>query len=143
MPKIYFQDILRSAIFPLLLLLVIFLNLSFDWVFYALLASFIISCVALVVYSIKHLPFSVKFAPKMIADPVSKELILFSLPLLGMVMLDLIVAWTDTLMLGYFKVSADVGLYNAAITLARFLSFPLQALTLIYVPVISEFTLKT
>jgi len=136
-PTVYFQNILRSVLFPLLLLPVIFLDLPFTGVFYALLGSLVISCVALIVYTAKRLPFPIGFRTKLSANPVARELLLFSLPLLGMAALYLIITWTDTLMLGGLKSSADVGLYNAAHPLANFISAPLGAVVLIYVPVAS------
>ncbi|HDH41260.1 MAG TPA: flippase, partial [Candidatus Altiarchaeales archaeon] len=109
--KVYFQDILRNALFPILLLAVILFNLSFTGVFYAYLISLVISCLLLMIYAIKYLHSPMKFTAKSAINPVAKELLFFSLPLLGVAMLQLIIAWTDTLMLGYFKISADVGLY--------------------------------
>jgi len=136
-PTVYFQNILRPLLLPLLLLPIIILNLPFTDVFYAFLASLVISCVALIVYTVKRLPFPVGFRTGLSANPVAKELLLFSLPLLGVAMLSLVISWTDTLMLGGLKSSADVGLYNAASPLAQFISAPLGALLLIYVPVAS------
>jgi O-antigen/teichoic acid export membrane protein len=136
-PTVYFQEILRNLLFPLLLLPVIFLDLPFTGVFYALLASLVISCVALIAYTVKRLPFAIGFRTRLSASPVARELLLFSLPLLGVAMLQLVIHWTDTLMLGGLKSSADVGLYNAAHPLAQFISAPLAAMLLIYMPVAS------
>jgi O-antigen/teichoic acid export membrane protein len=136
-PTVYFQNILRPLLFPLLLLPIIILNLSFTGVFYAFLASLVISCVVLIIYTIKRLPSPMKFRTRLSANPVVRELLLFSLPLLGVAMLGLIIAWTDTLMLGGLKSSVDVGLYNAAHPLAQFISTPLVTMLLIYVPVAS------
>jgi len=136
-PTVYFRDILRSLLFPLFLLPIIFLDLPFTGVFYAFLASLVISCVALIVYTVKRLPFPIGFRTKLSVNPVARELLLFSLPLLGVTMLQLIITWTDTLMLGGLKSSTDVGLYNAAYPLAHFISAPLAAVLLIYMPVAS------
>ena len=62
--------------------------------------------------------------------PITKELVFFSLPLLGSAIMITIVMYVDTLMLGYFKTTEIVGLYNAAHPLARFISEPLAALLL-------------
>lgn len=136
-PTVYFQSILRPLLFLLLLLPVVFVNLPFTGVFYAFLASLIVSSVALIVYTVKRLPFPVGFRTSLSANPVAKELLLFSLPLLGVAVLGLIIHWTDTLMLGGLKSSADVGLYNAAHPLAQFISAPLGAMLLIYMPIAS------
>ena len=46
--------------------------------------------------------------------------------------------WADTLMLGVFKTSVEVGIYSAARPLAGGIAFPLASLLLIYMPVISR-----
>ena len=136
-PRVYFLNILRPVLFLLFLLTVVFLDLPFIGVFYAFLASLVASCVALIVYTVKRLPFPIRFRTSLSANPVAKELLLFSLPLLGVAALGLIIIWTDTLMLGVLKSSTDVGLYNAAYPLAQFISTPLYAVQLVYVPVVS------
>ncbi len=136
-PTVYFRDILRNLLFLVFFVPIIFLNLPFTAVFYALLASLAISCVALIVYAGKRLSFPIKFWTRAYASPMAKELLLFSLPLLGVATLGMIIMWTDTLMLGGLKTSADVGLYNAAHPLAQFISAPLSAMILIYMPVAS------
>ena len=137
--KVYFQDILRNALFPILLLGVILLNISFTGVFYAYIVSLVLPCLLLIIYTVKHLPYPLRFTakPATNANVIAKELLLFSIPLLGVDMLQMIISWTDALMLGYFKSSADVGLYNAAYSLAGFISSPLMALLVIYMPVTS------
>ena len=134
--KVYFKEILRNLLFPLLLLGLILLNLSFIGVFYAYTASLAIPCLLLIIYARKHLPSSIRIA-KPAVNPAAKELLFFSLPLLGVAMLGMIIAWADTLMIGYFKTSAMVGLYNVAHPLAHFISYPLEALLLVYMPVTS------
>lgn len=136
-PQVYFQNILTSALPPLLLLPIIFLDLPFTGVFYAYLASFGVSCIALILYATKRLPSPIKLVPRAIANPIAKELFLFSVPLLGIVIIELTLNWTDILMLGYFKTSGEVGLYNAARPLARLISLPLLAMLAIYMPVAS------
>ncbi len=133
-PKFFFQDILKNTIPPLLLIPIILLSLDFTTIFYAYLASLILSCSLLVIYAIKHLPITITAK---ISGIDTKELLIFSLPLLGVAILQMLINWTDTLMLGWFKSPSDVGLYNTAFPLARFISSPLRALLLIYTPVIS------
>ncbi len=137
-PTVYFQQILRNLLLLMFLLPVVFLSLTFNGVFYALLASLIISCIVLIVYAVKRLPFPIRLRTGAISSPVGRELLLFSLPLLGVGMLQLIIAWTDTLMLGGLRSSSEVGLYNAAYPLAHVISVPLAAMLLIYLPVASE-----
>jgi O-antigen/teichoic acid export membrane protein len=137
--KVYFQDILRNVLFTILLLAVILLSLSFTSVFYAYTLSLAIPCLLLVIYTVKYLPSSIRYTAKPTnnANPIARELLFFSLPLLGVAMLQMMIAWTDTLMLGSFKSTAEVGLYNAAYPLANFISSPLSALLVIYMPITS------
>jgi len=134
--KVYFQDILHGALFLLLLGGVILLSLPFLGVIYASLAATAITCIALAIYTIRKPPLPMKGGES--ASPMRKELLLFSLPLLGSAMLAMIILWTDTIMLGYFKTASDVGLYNGALPLARLIPIPLTSMAFIYVPVISQ-----
>jgi O-antigen/teichoic acid export membrane protein len=133
-PGAYFQSIMLNALLLLLLAIPILTGQSFIAVLYTYLAALILTFVALVIYSVKKLPQLTEFTGK--ADVlVRKELLIFSLPLLGTAMLSLVINWADTLMLGYFKMPETVGLYNAAYPLAYFVTIPLAALVLIYTPV--------
>jgi len=136
-PIAYFQQILPNVIFPLLLIVVIFSNLSFIFVFYAFAGAITITFILLIVYSLRKIQLSSIFFMKSITGPAPKELLIFSLPLLITATLTSVVSWTDTLMLGSLKSTSDVGLYNAALPSAQFIVFPLSALLAIYMPVLS------
>lgn len=135
-PKAYFQDILSNGLFPLLLLPVVLLGLSFSAGMYAFLASNVLTAIAFAVYTLKKAPFTT--AGLTAISPMMKELFLFSLPLIGMVVFGRIITWTDTLMLGYFKTSDVVGLYNGAVPLAHLIPIALTSMSFIYVPVVSQ-----
>jgi len=78
------------------------------------------------------------FKTKVKAISADKELFSFSFPMLFAGIAGLVMGWTDTLMLGYFASSADVGIYNAALPTAQLIrSFP-AALGVIFFPVVSE-----
>ena len=141
-PNVYFQNILRSVIYISFLAgVVVLLDLSFLGVLYAYLASIVITCIAFAIYAIKKLPLA--FSVKKEADaatainPIGKELLLFSFPLLAVAMLNMIMSWTDILMLGYFKTPDVVGLYNGALPLAHLIPIALTSAGFIYVPIIS------
>lgn len=134
--QIYFQDILRSALYPLLLSGVVLLNLSFLGVLYAYVVSIVLTCIALIIYAIRRLPVPVK--GKVAANPVRKELLLFSLPLLGVDIVMMIMLWADTLMLGYFKTAETVGLYNAALPLANLVLIIINSMAFLYIPITSQ-----
>lgn len=67
-----------------------------------------------------------------------RELFLFSFPLIFAGIAAMVTNWTDTLMLGYFASTKDVGVYNAAFPTARLLSVFLGSFGAIFMPVISE-----
>ncbi len=141
-PRVYFQDLLRNALFPLLLIVVVLLHLPFVWVVYTFVATVIITFVAYATYTTKNLQFSFKAAYSVADMSITKELLLFSLPLLLVGMFQDILTWTDTLMLGYFKVPDDVGLYNVAVPLAHLLPIFLTAVNFLHIPIISQFYAK-
>jgi|GEM_PF-133777 len=135
--KAYFNDILRTTLFLFSLVVIVVLNLSFIVVFYALVVSFIATFVAFAVYAMRStLP--IKMEKNLALSPVRKELLLFSLPLLIVVLLNMVFHWGDTLLLAYFKTPNAVGLYNAAYPLAVFVHIIPSAVAFIYVPVASQ-----
>lgn len=65
----------------------------------------------------------------------TKELVSYSWPLMFTGILLMVLSWTDTLMIGYFKTASDVGIYNAALPTAALLSIvPLSFLGL-FIPI--------
>lgn len=142
-PNVYFYQILRNASFLLLLLAVILLNLAFMGVIWAFVASIVLTSVAFAAYVIKKPPLTLRGRKSSAAvRPVARELLLFSLPLFVASMFYLGVTWLDTLMLGYFMLPNDVGLYNAAQTLASPLPMVLNAAIFIYFPIMTQLYAK-
>ena len=133
--NVYFQSILSNLFFLLALVVVALLGLPFISIFYGYLISAALCTLVLVLYTVKRLP--LKLVSKASTNLVRKELLLFSLPLLGVAVLQMVISWTATLMLGYFKTPDIVGLYNAASPLAQFIFIPMGAMLLIYAPVTS------
>ena len=134
-PQAFFQFVLLNILFLFLLLAIILFGLPFIAVFYAYLISLVVTFIALVAYTSKKLPEPVTFTNRLAGGTFKRELLLFSLPLLGITILTMTVLSMDTLLLGYFKMPEIVGLYNGAYPLAYFISVPIYALFLIYTPV--------
>lgn len=67
----------------------------------------------------------------------TKELINYSWPLLFIDLLALILLWTDTFMLGYFKDASAVGLYNTAGPTAQLILVIPTALITMFLPVLT------
>jgi O-antigen/teichoic acid export membrane protein len=141
-PNVYFSQILRNASFPLLLLAVILLNLPFVGVIWALVASIVLTFAAFAAYTIKKLPLALRGEKGTSISPVAKELLLFSLAFLGISILYTGTTWIDTLMLGYFMLPSDVGLYNAAQPFTSLLLMVLTAATFLYLPIVSQLYAK-
>ena len=141
-PNVYFQNILRNVLLLPLLGIVIIFGLSFVDIIYAYLASIMLTCIAFAIYAMKRLPLSVKGEKSVNINPIRKELLFFSLPLFAVTMLQSITMWTDTLMLGYFKMPDVVGLYNAALPLANLLPIVLTSIAFLYVPIMSQLYAK-
>ncbi len=66
------------------------------------------------------------------------KLLRFSIPLLIVSFLNYLIIWTDTLMLGYFKTSENVGIYNVAMRSALLTSMILVSFNVIFAPIISD-----
>jgi O-antigen/teichoic acid export membrane protein len=129
--KIYCLDIGQPVLFLALTGFIFFLNLPFINIIYAYLFSMIVTFIALGGYGYKK----IMITPLSFIGGSAKKLLKFSLPILGVSMLGLVLTWTDTLMLGRYTNAGDVGTYNVSITLARLLTFPLSALSFVFLPI--------
>jgi O-antigen/teichoic acid export membrane protein len=136
--KVYFQDILKSILFPALLLVVIYFGFSFNGVVFAFVTSILLTAIVFIFYTTKKLPTILKENIRVNASKMKKELLFFSIPLLTANMLESVITWTDTLLLGYFMMSDIVGLYNSAFPLASLLATALVSISFLYLPVMSQ-----
>lgn len=134
-PNVYFESVLRKVIFLSMLIAVILLDLSFTGVLYAFVISFVVTCIALGIYTVKNLPLTSVNKFNFGSGSTGKELLFFSAPLLGVTVLNMVMGWVDTLMLGYFKTADVVGLYNAALPLANLIPIALSAASFLYIPI--------
>ncbi|WP_049925905.1 flippase [Halopiger goleimassiliensis] len=67
-----------------------------------------------------------------------RELLAFSAPLVVSTVIGTMLARTDTLMLGYFRSSYEVGMYDAAYPIAAGLTIVLSAFGFLYLPIASR-----
>ncbi|NQE53596.1 putative flippase AglR [ANME-1 cluster archaeon GoMg3.2] len=139
-PHVYFQNILRNVLFILFLIAVVLFGLSFLGVIYAYVFSIAVTGIAFVIYMLKRSPLVIGKVSA--GNPMTKELLFFSVPLLAVSMLMMVMSWTDTLMLGYFKTPDVVGLYNAALPLANLLLIFSTSMSFIYIPIITQLYAK-
>jgi O-antigen/teichoic acid export membrane protein len=127
-----FQEPFKLAAIVVLLLLGLgVVGAAWGWVLAIIVMSFI------AFYFLEKKVFPI-FKTKVKAISVDKELFSFSFPMLFAGIAGIVMGWTDTLMLGYFSSSADVGIYNAALPTAQLIrAFP-AALGVVFFPVVSE-----
>jgi len=137
-PQALFQSILLNALFLVLLIGIILLNMIFQFFFYAYLVAIIVTFAAMLIYAFRKIPRMVTFEIGQIDISTIKILLAFSLPVFVTAIVSIIIFNADTLMLGYFRSPDVVGLYNAAYPLAYFITVPLASFILIYIPVISS-----
>lgn len=64
-----------------------------------------------------------------------KELVLISLPVLGISLLYLGIAWSDTIILGLFRGAAEAGLYTGAADVGRLLRVVVTSSAFVYAPI--------
>jgi len=67
----------------------------------------------------------------------NKELFFYSLPLVFNTVAYLIMSWIDIILIGYFKTTSDVGIYNAAIPTAQLIFIVPNALLVLFMPVLT------
>lgn len=130
--KVLFQDLLLNSTRVLLLLPVaVVVGLGYTEVLYIYVISVWVAFGAYFVYTYQNLikPFSLSFKA-----PVAKEIVVFSLPLLGVGLMGQLMMWAGTLMLGILSDSEEVGLFNASLRLANTIPIPLMALVFMYLP---------
>ncbi len=137
-PLVYFQQITQNVLFFLFLILLGIKKSSFIYVFYLYLLSQAITCILIVLYSKNRITRFDILSKTKTGMSQAKPLIFFSLPLLGVAILNTSTNWINTLMLGGLKTAADVGLYKVAVTVAGFVAFPIGILLVLYMPVVSN-----
>lgn len=129
--KVIFNDITKNVIFFSLLVVIFLKTMGVHSIVLAYVTSIMVSSVLIMLYALKKVGI-----PQVGGTfPVARELLLFSLPLLGGSLFQLITAWADTLLLGVFRTSEEIALYNAALPTSRLIQMFLGALVFIYIPV--------
>ncbi len=76
------------------------------------------------------------------AEYSNKEFFSYCWPLVFNTFIFQVILWTDTFMLGFFKTSSDVGIYNAALPTGQLMYIFPYALMTLFFPVLSELHAK-
>jgi len=134
--NVYYRKILPQLLYLLVVFIVVFGGFEFNLLF----SGYVIVQVIIAFLLVRDLKrigllefeFSIK-------KELAIELIVFSFPLMLTGILEYVMNWTDTLMLGYYFNSDIVGLYNAASPLARFIPVFLSSAGFLFVPIATAF----
>ena len=133
--KVYYKDILRPFLATVFVLFVIVMRLSFRWLLFAYAASFLITCIALFFYTKEKYFDEIPTSPP---AAVTKEVLKFTMPLLGTGLIAQLIMWTDTLILGWFHSAEVVGLYNGATRIGQVATLILTSMVFLYMPIASR-----
>lgn len=105
----------------------------------AMVISHVIVALLTAFYSVRRFPMKIRGGRR---EKMTRELIIFSLPLFAVSAFNFLMIQLDTLMLGYFETATMIGIYNAAFILAQVLSVFLAAVAGIYMPVTANMMAK-
>ncbi|MEK6647639.1 MAG: flippase, partial [Candidatus Firestonebacteria bacterium] len=130
------KDIIQPAANIVLTILFLYLGFGIAWIITAFTISYAIALLIGFYFITKQFPGIKKKTTKPVYE--TKNLLRYSVPLLFGGFLYFLLFWTDTIMLGYMKSSADVAIYRAAAQIPAFLTLLLMAFDSIYAPVIAE-----
>ena len=134
--NMYFYNIIRPVSLLVFASTAVFLGVSLRGVVLSDLLSMIFTFGIMSVYFVKKPPFKPEWKLKF-SEP-TKQLIRYSFPLLISATLINLMTWTDTIILGYFKSTAVVGIYSAVYPLVGFLTMIINSIGFVYIPVISK-----
>lgn len=129
--KVLFSDFLKNFIFFSLLLLILLKKMSFQTLIWAYVLAVVVSAVLILLYSFRTIGIPLFRG----ITPLTREMLVFSLPLLGGTLFQLITQWADTLLLGFFKTTEDVAFYSAALPTSKLIQTSMGAFLFIYLPV--------
>jgi O-antigen/teichoic acid export membrane protein len=132
-PNAWFNQTAQPAAFVVFVLAFLTLHLTLFTATLAWLLSNVTMFIGIVIYSAIRLP---RYLPKAPAStrPI-QGLFSLSIALWGVTTMQFVTAYADTLILGVFWPESQVGLYSAAMTLARLILAGNGALTFIFLPV--------
>lgn len=132
-PELYFNKLMLIGVRFLFLLVVVLTTSSLVKILMAYAGTQAVTSLAAVLYYWKRgpLPFTGE------STPMRKELLLFSIPLFGSVLLGQLTSWTDVLILEHFTSADSVGLYNGALPICGLIPIFLGAAGFLFVPVLS------
>lgn len=139
---VYFEYILFYTLSSIFIVLIILLKLPFIYVYYLTLAAIILTILLLMIYIFKKIPSWVIDSKEKLDIKLTKELLIFSIPLFFSVLIITINTNLNILLLGIWKSSVDVAIYSAIRPLSMIISIFLFPLLLIFMPIFSGLFIK-
>jgi len=134
--EVYTKNIGESSIKFLLTFLFVYFGFGVIGASIAyIIAVFFTFIASLIIVEKKIFPI---FRTKVKSIKSNKELVMYSIPLVLNTFVFLVILWTDTIMLGYFRNASDVGIYNAALPTAQLMLVIPNALVVLFLPILSE-----
>jgi O-antigen/teichoic acid export membrane protein len=135
--KVLFQDIGLNLLRLALLVLLVLVGYGFWEVLWIYVISAWLIMALYLGYAMRALHGTLRLQ---LSYAVAKDLVWFSLPLLGINIMNNVMTWTPMLMLGYLKPAAEVGLFSAPLRLASIIPVALAGMTFLYLPVAAKLT---
>ncbi|WP_238515727.1 flippase [Thermococcus sp. 4557] len=134
--NLYYRNLLPPLLFLIILTAGLLAGAGYTFIFIAYVTAQVLSSGALIMESLR-----LGLLPRRphLSRKLARELFLFSLPLMLTGILDYVMGWTDSLMLGYYFDPDVVGLYNGAAPIARLLPLFLNSMGFLYMPIATAF----
>lgn len=134
--EVIFKELLEKSLRLVLTLILIALGFKLTGALIGL------SLAAIIMFFLVFITFNKKifniFSKEIQEQGNKKELLNYSLPLMLKNFMWFIIAWTDLLMIGYFKTTSDVGIYNVALPTSNLIIVPIYGIMYLFFPIISE-----
>ncbi|WP_276246380.1 flippase [Haladaptatus sp. YSMS36] len=130
--KFYAEDLIRPGVRLLLLIVILGAGFSILAVGYAYAIASVLGLFVVHYFANRLVPL---FGP---VKTHTREIVVYSLPLTLAMFLTVLLTQMDTLMVGFFRSSTEVGLYNAAYPLASSLLLFISAFGYLYLPIVSR-----
>jgi len=133
--EVFSINFLQNFVKVFLTGLLIFLGFNYVGAVWAFFIA-VVGTSVLIFYFLNKKVFNI-FSSKVKPSFMTKELVLFSFPLMFSGFFLYVVSWIDSFMIGMFRGVAEVGIYNAALPTAQLLNMFPMAMTVLFLPVIS------
>lgn len=133
------NDLLTPVFYMLLTLSAVFLHMRLIGILYAYIFSGVIISVLMAAYGFRKLGPSALLPRGGLGH---RELFKFAAPLLVSSVMFMVLTWSDTLMIGRYINAQAVGIYGVSVSLVKLLTFPLSALSFVFLPIAGEMYAK-